>query len=267
MEIKKRSRICLCTEFELENSEKFHQNIVEFIKKKEFVDKTEKIEKDMFSFHKKELLPPIGFDIDINVRSLDGIKKRNQEIITELESQKVNINSEKELEKINNRIKYYKEIPKEIEDKFKTPKCSMKYECTLIENAELTNLYEYFNQSNFREILKKIDDSNDSNFNAIMCSFLRISNDINMLQDKNFRFRRKIDLNKEFTDEIGELYLTSIEFEVQKSSLGIEEIEFIERKNYKGLNFKIKFTNKTISNLRDNLDLINNVLKLFIVED
>jgi hypothetical protein len=263
MNLKEGSRICLCSDFKIDDSDFSQGKLIEFLKKINFLKVPKQFDKQNFYFRKRETIPSLLLFFEFEYITLDGIKEKNKKILKNLREERENLDDDNQIELIDYKIRKHKEIYKKAKEKLKKPQFHLKFECRMDQDLELLNINEKIEKSLYPKIFRELDKYSKEDFRITLCNFLRVDKKTNLYQDENFQFRRKIELNSEISDQIGELVLHSINFEVNQSKLGIKEIEFYEDEKFKGLNFIIEFSDKKLSNLEGNFKLINDVIKLF----
>jgi len=243
MKFAENSRFCFCVEFDLKNYKKFNEIIrKEFQKIHNDTNKTPKDITRPLNLRNKQLITPVLYSFNMESFSLDNIKPSD--------------------ETLNEIIKEDIEKQKEF---FKIPKAHLRIEFKTRKSIFEEKFFEIFEKYPEKTIVEKIEKQTNDNFNITTCVDANFDKNAKVLQ--GIKLRRSFKFPGGINEKIGVPYIKLIGLDIMDSPLGVEEVEFGEELNKKVFNMRMEFKTKNISDIKDIFKTINDMIKLFVMEE
>ncbi len=263
MIIKKNSTFCLCAELEIEAFRKFNSSVIEKLQEiyPSYTFNTNS--KEELDIVYSNYLHPFECFIDIKSSSKEQAIIEFNKIIDSIETKYKLVENkeekEKEIElakqKLENKTKY-----------FEKPKSRLKMHLTLKQDVDHLIITQILNNAPETALFKMVEKKNpDQVFKVSLCSYINLDKKLDLMH--GYEFNRRLTFPKKISEQIGEAYITSINLTLLNSPLGIQELEIGEDEDYKKFNINMEFSDKNLSDLKEIIRTLFNIINLFILED
>lgn len=264
MIFEKDSRICLCSQFNVNKIEDYNKAIRLKWKNihKEY-KLTKNLEADL-NIKYINLLFPFEYILEIDSISLSEIEKDFKQEKKDLEKI-YNESVEEDKKEIEKRLAYLEKIYKKGMEFLKKARSMLKIDLKLKDCIEDSKIFEIIEKFPEKYIYEEIEKKIDENFEVTACAYINLNKKLDLMH--GYDFNRKLDFPKEITEQIGDAFIKIINLNIFNSPLGIKEIEFGENDDYKILNIKVEFLDNKLSNLPEKIKTLIDIIKLFIIND